>query len=189
VHGANRLGGNGVANSTVFGGIAGDAMAAWLRGRPARAEPDQRAIASALARHQAPFARPAGGLAAIRERLHDCMWEDVGILRTATGLERARTTLNELDAALDATGVDGADRAFNLAWHDWLNLKSLVTVSTAITHAALSRSDSRGAHFREDHPESSALATSTYTVVRLRADALETSHLPVHFTRLAPADA
>jgi len=186
VHGANRLGGNGVANSTVFGGIAGDAIAAWLRNRPALAEPDARAIAAAVAAHEAPFAQPPGDLEALRLRLHACMWDDVGILRTATGLTRALATLRDLDAALDATGVADGDHAFNLTWHDWLNLKSLVAVSTAITHAALARDDSRGAHFREDHPASGALDASTFTVVRQRDGAIETMHAPVRFTRLAP---
>jgi succinate dehydrogenase flavoprotein subunit len=186
VHGANRLGGNGVANSTVFGGIAGDAIAAWLRDRPGLAEPDTRAIAAAIAAHEAPFAQPPGDLEAIRLRLHACMWDDVGILRTANGLRRALATLRDLDVALDATGVADGDRAFNLTWHDWLNLKSLVAVSTAITHAALARDDSRGAHFREDRPASGALAASTYTIVRQRDGSIETAHAPVRFTRLAP---
>jgi fumarate reductase flavoprotein subunit len=189
VHGANRLGGNGVANSTVFGGIAGDAIAAWLRERPARAEPDARAIAAAVSAHEAPFARPPGDLEAIRGRLHACMWDDVGILRSASGLKRALATLRELDTALDATGVADGDRAFNLSWHDWLNLKSLTAVSTAITHAALARDDSRGAHFREDHPENGPTALSTYTIVRQRAGAIETARAPVRFTRLAPPQA
>jgi fumarate reductase flavoprotein subunit len=187
VHGANRLGGNGVANSTVFGGIAGDSMAAWLRAQPRRhAEPDPRAVTAAVAAYEAPFVRPPGDIEALRERLHACMWDDVGILRTSAGLARALATLHEISTALDATGVGDGDRAFNLTWHDWLNLTSLVAVSTAIAHAALARDDSRGAHYRDDHPYSGPLAASTYTVVRLRDGALETTHAPVRFTRSAP---
>jgi fumarate reductase flavoprotein subunit len=187
VHGANRLGGNGVANSTVFGGIAGDSIAAWLRRQPQRhADPDLRAVTAAVAACETPFARPPGDLETLRERLHACMWDDVGILRTAAGLTRALATLREIDTALDATGIADGDRAFNLTWQDWLNLKSLVAVSTAIAHAALARGDSRGAHYREDHPDSGPLDASTYTVVRLRDGALETTHAPVRFTRCPP---
>ena len=99
VHGANRLGGNGVANSTVFGGIAGDAMAAWVRTEGAWVAPDEAAIAASVARHEAPFAQPPASLEPIREALFDCMWDDVGILRTADGLRRAAATLAELDAS------------------------------------------------------------------------------------------
>jgi len=191
VHGANRLGGNGVANSTVFGGIAGDAIARWLRARPTHpAPPDAAAVDAARARHAAPLERaPSGTLETLRESLHATMWDDVGILRTAAGLARAARSLDAIDGELDATGVGGGSRAFHMAWHDWLNLRSLVHVSKAIVRAAIAREDSRGAHFREDHPQSGALAASTYTVVRQRADALETTHAPVRFTRMAPPPA
>ncbi len=186
VHGANRLGGNGVANSTVFGGIAGDTMAAWLRDRAGLSIPDAAQVTAGISAHEAPFAQPPGDLEAIRERLAACMWDDVGILRTAAGLERARATLAELDVALRTTGVVDGDRAYNLAWHDWLNLASLIEVSKVIASSALARENSRGAHFREDHPEPGALAASTYTVARIEGGAIAVSHAPVRFTRLAP---
>ncbi len=101
----------------------------------------------------APFARPAEGLHPIREALYDCMWTDVGIMRDQVGLLRARDTLAGLGERLSRAGVAGPDRAFNLTWHDWLNLRSLIAVSQVITEAALAREDSRGAHFREDFPQ------------------------------------
>ncbi|MEO7056053.1 MAG: FAD-binding protein, partial [Caldimonas sp.] len=188
VHGANRLGGNGVANSTVFGGIAGDRMAAWVRAEGRWHEADEVAIADSVARHEAPFANPRGSIEPIREALFDCMWEDVGILRTAAGLERALATLDRLDAELAATGVADGDRAFNLSWHDWLNLKSLIAISRVIATSALAREDSRGAHFREDHPEAGDLPGSTYVVVRQSGAALVIRREPVRFTRVVPGE-
>jgi fumarate reductase flavoprotein subunit len=186
VHGANRLGGNGVANSTVFGGIAGDRMARWVRAEGRRLEPDRAAIAASIAMHEAPFASAPGNIDPIREALFDCMWEDVGILRTAEGLEKALRRLDELDAQLARVGVADGDRAFNLSWHDWLNLKSLIAVSRVIASSALAREDSRGAHFREDHPETGDLPTSSYIVVRQSASGLEIRREPVRFTRVMP---
>jgi fumarate reductase flavoprotein subunit len=186
VHGANRLGGNGVANSTVFGGIAGDCMAAWVRREGRWRDGDEAAISQSVARHEAPFAQPAGNLETIRDALFDCMWEDVGILRDARGLDRALSTLAELDAQLDGTGVADGDRAFNLSWHDWLNLKNLIAVSRVIATSALAREDSRGAHFREDHPEAGDLPSSSYIVVTQHGDSLAMHREPVRFTRVAP---
>lgn len=190
VHGANRLGGNGVANSTVFGGIAGDAMAAWIGHSDWRA-PDEDAIVRTIARSEHPFRQPAGQLQAIRDALYETMWQDAGIIRTAAGLTRAGDTLAELAARLDRCGIDDGARTFHLTWHDWLNLDNLIAVSRAIVAAALAREDSRGAHFRDDHPEAGDLATSTYTVVRAReaaraGDDLSVSHEPVKFTRVQP---
>ena len=84
------------------------------------------------------------------------------------------------------SGAPDGDRRYNLTWMDRLNLESLVSVSRAICAAALARTDSRGAHFREDFPETSDLATSRYTVVRERSGALQVGTEPVVFTRVRP---
>jgi fumarate reductase flavoprotein subunit len=186
VHGANRLGGNGVANSTVFGGIAGDAMADWVRREGHFRAPDEAAIAAAVVRAEAPFQRSAGDLEAVREALYDCMWADVGILRTAATLQRGLHKLAELDLQLSRTGVADIDRAFHIGWHDWLNLKNLVAVSRVIALSALAREDSRGAHFREDFPATGELDTSHYIVVRQRGDEPGLTREPVRFTRVTP---
>ena len=192
VHGANRLGGNGVANSTVFGGIAGDSIAAWLAREGAWREPDAASLASAVARAEAPFAgrrASPGAFEAVRERLFEMMWDDAGIVRDAAGLARAAAALDGLSAELEATGVDGGMRAFNHAWHDWLNLASLIEVSGAIVAAAAARTDSRGAHYRSDFPEPGDLARSAY--IRVRADGsrgYEVVPCPVAFTRVRPGE-
>jgi len=186
VHGANRLGGNGVANSTVFGGIAGDSMAEWVTKHGSWRAADEAAIEHSMHEHLAPFTMAPGNLEPIREALFDCMWEDVGILRDAKGLQRALATLAGLDSQLSTTGLADGDRGFNLSWHDWLNLRSLIAVSRVIATSALAREDSRGAHFREDHPETGALAGSTYIVIRQDGQELSTSREPVHFTRVTP---
>ncbi len=139
VHGANRLGGNGVANSTVFGAIAGDTMAAWVAREGGWREPDEGLITAAAARASKPLAQPPGDLEAIRESLYRIMWEDAGIVRDAASLTRALDSLHELRARLHAIGVHGSDLRYNLTWHDWLNLDSLVDVSAAICTAALGR--------------------------------------------------
>ncbi len=191
VHGANRLGGNGVANSTVYGGIAGEAMAAWVASEGVWRTPDEIAITLATAAAEAPFTRKAGGVAdieTIREALYDCMWDDVGVLRTRVGLERAAVRLRELAQQLEQICVATGSRAFNLTWHDWLNLSNLIAVSQVITQAALAREDSRGAHFREDFPETGDLPTSTYTVVRERDGTRNLTREAVQFTRVKPGE-
>ncbi len=187
VHGANRLGGNGVANSTVFGGIAGDHMAAWA-GDARLQEPDEAAVQQAIERCELPFAQPAGDLNAIRDALAEVMWTDVGIIRSAQQLENASQRLGELQQQLRASGVDGDARAYNVTWHDWLNLDSLIQISQAITAAALARCDSRGAHFREDYPETGELETSGFTCISLKGEELDVRFEPVSFTRVQPGE-
>lgn len=188
VHGANRLGGNGVANSTVFGGIAGDAMAAWLAQNRRHREPDAEAIDAGMAQALQPFARKPGDLNRLRESLLDTMWDDVGVIRDAAGLGRGLATLAAIEGELMELGVADGDRAFNPTWHDWLNLRSLVEISKVIAMAALRRENSRGAHYREDFPGEGDLATSTYTVVRELDGRLDISEAPVAFTIVKPGE-
>jgi fumarate reductase flavoprotein subunit len=188
VHGANRLGGNGVANSTVFGAVAGDTMAHWVRGR-ALCDPDGAVIEAAVAACERPFRnRTITHLETLREKLYDTMWNKVGIIRDAAGLEAARTELASLDAELDSTGLADGARAFNLTWHDWLNLKSLVAASSAIAAAAAARRDSRGAHFRSDFPQPGPLEHSEFTSIRLIEGKLALCMKPVSFTRVRPGE-
>src|SRR5262245_46237590 len=188
MHGANRLGGNGVANSTVFGGIAGDTIPLWIKAHAAHRAPDETVVAAEAERATHPFTRPPGDVNRLRERLLDTMWDDVGVVRDRAGLDRARAALDDIEAELLATGVPDQDRAFNVTWHDWLNLRSLVETSRAIALAAARRENSRGAHFREDFPDPGDLATSTFTVVRQRAGTIEVAEQPVRFTIVRPGE-
>ena len=188
MHGANRLGGNGVANSTVFGGIAGDAMPRWIAANPLRRTPDEDALDVEMTRALHPFTRRQGSLNELRERLLDTMWDDVGVMRDAAGLKRAIASLGAIEAELLDTGIADNDRAFNLSWHDWLNLRSLTETSRVIALAALKRENSRGAHFRIDFPEPGELATSTFTVARARPDGIEITEQPVEFTHVKPGE-
>jgi len=188
VHGANRLGGNGVANSTVFGAIAGDTMAGWVPREGAWREPAAGALEEAAARVSRPLGHPPGNLDEIREALYAVMWEDAGIVRDEASLLRALASLAGLRERLHATGIHGDDLRYNLTWHDWLNLDSLVSVSSAICTAALGRTDSRGAHFRADHPQAGDLAHSAFSRVKMEGGQLDLSWKAVEFTRVRPGE-
>ncbi|MFQ5995705.1 MAG: L-aspartate oxidase [Acidiferrobacterales bacterium] len=188
VHGANRLGGNGVANATVFGRIAGDEMASWAAATGAFLMPDKNAIDQAMRQSRRPLNRPAGTIEPIRERLYNVMWDDVGIIRDAEGLKRAKAVLTELDDELESTGVSGSALAFNVTWHDWLNLKNLILVSLAITEAALAREESRGAHYRADFSTTGDLASSAFTRTLFTDGTIVVDTERVHFTRVKPGE-
>ena len=187
VHGANRLGGNGVANSTVFGGIAGDVMAKWVVNQPL-AECNMAEVAASIKAHEAPLERAPGDIEQIRDALADVMWNDVGISRSKESLYRARTKLDELDHSLNQMGVGDLQRAYNLTWQDWMNLRNLILVSKSVTEAAIARENSRGAHYREDFTEPGDLDTSYFTAVKLLNSQLLIENRPVLFNRVKPGE-
>jgi fumarate reductase flavoprotein subunit len=188
MHGANRLGGNGVANSTVFGGIAGDTMPEWIARNPAPRASDEHVLDAEVARALHPFTRKPADLNRLRERLMDTMWDEIGVIRDAAGIDRGIASLADIEAELIATGVPASDRRFDLTWHDWLNLRSLVEVSQVIARAAKARENSRGAHFRADFPAPGDLASSRFTVARQQAGALAITEEPVRFTHVRPGE-
>jgi fumarate reductase flavoprotein subunit len=188
MHGANRLGGNGVANSTVFGGIAGDVMPRWIAQNPGHRAADPDLLAFEVARAEDPFSRRAGDVNALRETLLDTMWDDVGVVRDRSSIERGLAAIDAIEAELLATGIADRDRRFSLTWHDWLNLRSLCEISRVIALAASRRENSRGAHYRSDFPEPGDLATSTFTVARQNAGRIEMTDVPVKFTHVKPGE-
>ncbi|QEK94860.1 FAD-binding protein [Achromobacter insolitus] len=188
VHGANRLGGNGVANSTVFGGIAGDSMAAYVAKSGQWRDPDTRIIERGVERAEFPFSRRAGRIHELRDALSQTMWDDVGVLRRRDAMEHGLSAIAGHHAALRDIGVADGDRRYNLTWHDWLNLESLVDISKVITLAALARENSRGAHYREDFPEAGDLHTSSYTRVSAQDGEIALEMVPVSFDIVRPGE-
>ncbi len=186
-HGSNRLGGNGVANSTVYGGIAGDTMGRDVTGMALR-DPDEAVLTAEIDRASHPFNRKPALIQPLRKTLQDRMWDDVGVMRDAAGMNRGLAGIAEVSDALMDAGVDASNLAFNLTWHDWLNLRSLCDISDVIARAGLARENSRGAHFREDFPDAGAMEDSDFTVVQMKDNQLNVTRQPVDFSIVRPGE-
>ena len=186
-HGSNRLGGNGVANSTVYGGIAGDTMGADV-GKMHLREPDEDVLAAEFARAIYPLSKKPDLVLPLRKHLQDLMWEEVGVMRTEAGMKRGLTGIADVSDALMNVGVDDSNLAFNLTWHDWLNLRSLCDISEVITKAGITRENSRGAHFREDFPEPGAMEDSEFTVAQQTSEGVSVTREPVEFSIVRPGE-
>jgi succinate dehydrogenase / fumarate reductase flavoprotein subunit len=164
LHGANRLGGNSLSDLLVFGKRAGEHAARFASDTPAGAV-DEAQVAAAAAAALAPFDRGAAGEGAyqVQHDLQDTMQDLVGIVRRHDEMERALGELERLSERAAQVGVTG-NREYNPGWHTALDLPNLLTVSEAIARSALERRESRGGHFRDDHPEKDA-AFSTFNIV------------------------
>ena len=151
LHGANRLGGNSLSDLLVFGRRAG--LAAADHAKTVQNTPLDPAQIEAAARELlAPFERKEGeNPYTIHRDLQDVMQNLVGIFRTREDLTRAMAELGKLKARAEHLSVEGS-RMFNPGWHLAQDLKSMLTVSEAVTRSALAREESRGAHCRIDYP-------------------------------------
>ena len=187
-HGSNRLGGNGVANSTVYGGIAGDVMGVDATKMNALHDVDETVLDEELARAIAPLSAKPGNIQDLRNRLMNVMWDDVGVMRDASGIKRGIERIAALKLEMETIGVASNNLAFNLSWHDWLNLQSLIHTSEVIAKAGLSRENSRGAHFREDFPDAGPMDQSYFTVAKAGDEGIEVSRKAVEFTIVKPGE-
>jgi succinate dehydrogenase / fumarate reductase flavoprotein subunit len=169
LHGANRLGGNSLSDLLVFGKRAGDAAAAFAR-QNAALDVDSNQVQRATAAALEPFERAGGeNPYQIQHELQDVMQDLVGIVRRQDEMERALVAVEALQERAQRASVAG-NREYNPGWHTALDLEHLLTVSEAVTRAALERKESRGAHFRDDYPEKDAAAAKFNLVIAKGAD-------------------
>ncbi len=166
LHGANRLGGNSLSDLLVFGhraGLAAAEHAKAVQGTPI----DSAQVAVAAREILAPFERKAGESPyTIHRDLQETMQSLVGIFRTKEDLTRALEELEKLKDRAEQVSVEGS-RLFNPGWHLAQDLRSMLTVSEAVTRSALARQESRGAHSRIDYPGLDAVwGTKNIVIVR-----------------------
>jgi succinate dehydrogenase / fumarate reductase, flavoprotein subunit len=153
INGANRLGGNSLSDLLVFGKRAGEYAARYAKPQAAAEIPADQ-VEAAAKWTLAPFERPEGGEGPyqIQQDLQTMMQDLVGIVRREDEMQRALEGLAKLKERADRVHVPG-NREYNPGWHTALDLHNLLTVSEAITRAALARKESRGGHFRDDYAE------------------------------------
>jgi succinate dehydrogenase / fumarate reductase flavoprotein subunit/fumarate reductase flavoprotein subunit len=185
VHGANRLGGNGVAESTVFGARVGDSVSRWVEGRTAR-EISREQMVSAQSKALEFFSPTTGENPwRLRDELGKVMWERVGIVRSGAGLRQAIEELADLRNRAAKVSITGTP-AFNLTWQQALDLRNMLTASDLIARSALTRAESRGAHYREDFPDLDNSAWLKNIQVRRGGAEAEFWTEPVKLSRLRP---
>jgi succinate dehydrogenase / fumarate reductase flavoprotein subunit len=156
MHGSNRLGGNSLSDLLVFGRRAGLGASSYvesLTDRPAVADAE---VDSAAAMALAPFDPPEEGIEenpyTLQVELQQAMNDLVGIIRKAEEIEQALGKIGEIKKRIRSVTVEG-HRQFNPGWHLAVDLRNMVMVSECVAKAALRRTESRGGHTRDDHPQ------------------------------------
>jgi succinate dehydrogenase / fumarate reductase flavoprotein subunit len=165
LHGANRLGGNSLSDLLVFGQRAGE-YAAQQAATATFGQINQDDIERAAAESLRSFGDGGGeNPYAIHEELRSMMQSLVGIVRTDEDL---RSALERIAVLRDraANAKVGGNIQYNPGWHLALDLKNMLDISEAVTRAALERAESRGAHTREDYPNTESEWGKVNVIVR-----------------------
>ena len=178
MHGANRLGGNSLSDLLVFGQRAGQYAAQSAAGT-SPGTIDQDEVEQAAAESLRAFGEGGGANPyAIHEELRETMQSLVGIVRTEEDLRRALEKIDALRGRAAKARV-GGNIQYNPGWHLALDLKNMLDISEAVTRAALERTESRGAHTREEYPDSDQEWGKVNLIVRQTRDGIEVAREPL----------
>ncbi len=189
VHGANRLGGNSLLETVVFGKLAGQGIGKSLSSsgfgaRPAEADrkedrkADEKAVLKKLSeedgRVKALLARDSGvKMAGLRDELKKLMFESFGVFREGKKMEEGLEKLLELKSHYPEVYIDNKSAVFNQALIYALELRGLFDIAEAVSRGAIARKESRGSHARTDYPDRDDENFLAHTIYRLEGPGSE----------------
>ena len=193
VHGANRLGGNSLLDTIVFGRLAGRHAAAYAKGQGGEAvkKDSEKILAGTLAETEkrANWVLGAAGPedpADLRDELRESMFLNVGLFREEKAMAAGLEKVLELKARYPRIGIRNRDLKYNLDWVRNLELLGMILVAEAIVVGALGRQESRGSHFRVDHRDRDDAKFLKHTIARLTPDGARLEYRPVTITKWQP---
>jgi succinate dehydrogenase/fumarate reductase flavoprotein subunit len=189
VHGANRLGGNSLLETVVFGARAGEAAAHYAQetfdGRaveatPAAARDFERRLREMMDREDGPQQHE------LRDSLADTMQEKVGVFRTGGDLKEAQATVADLRERFKSVVVTDKGRTFNQSLLHTIETGWLLDLAQCMVDGALTRTESRGAHSRTDYPERDDDNWMKHTLSYLEDEQIRLDYSEVAMTKYQP---
>ncbi len=187
VHGANRLGGNSLLETIVFGRRAGVRAAESIRDCHLPSIPESH-LQDQAQRVKTLFTNPGPERAwQIRDDLGKTMSLNLGIFRTKTSMQEAHGAIQDLKRRARHMCVQDTGQVFNTDLIQALELQCLLDIAETIVVSAVGREESRGAHYRADFPTRNDKAWLRHTISRRHTDGPQLSYTPVTITRFPPA--
>ncbi len=193
VHGANRLGGNSLLETIVFGRLAGKHASGYVKGEGgAKAKAGaEKVLAKTLTETEkrVEWVRNASGSedpAGLRDELRESMFANVGLFRERKAMAKGLDKVRELRSRYPKIGIRNRGLKYNLDWARNLELEGMLLVAEAIAAGALARKESRGSHFRTDYKERDDTNFGKHTIARLGPDGPRLEYRPVTITKWQP---
>lgn len=193
VHGANRLGGNSLLETVVFGRRAGAAAVGYVQGAHQRADATaagERAVAATQARVDGLAARGRGGEDpyAVRLDMTNTMKDHFGVFRDAATMQAGLEKMLALKARVGRIGLGYVGSVLNLDLIRTLELEGMVDVALAIAAGALARTESRGSHSRTDYPERNDADWLRHTLATYHPEGPQLGSSPVSLGMFEPQE-
>lgn len=190
VHGANRLGGSALPEMGVFGKRAARRAAEYAASMNKAKDPEVNQINIEIKRIQSIFDRPMGVNAyTMKKRLQQAMWEGAFVIRSEESLVHARKELEKIRNEIRTVGLSTKTKCYNHELREILETEMMLDVGDMITRAAQMRTETRGAHYREDYPEQDDRNWIKNIVIKNKDSEMVLTTEDVVMTRLFPGGA
>lgn len=190
IHGANRLGGNSVADVVLFGKYAGLGAKETAQRRNFSETDKLEAETQKWKRKFDDIRNKQTGISmfSIRDRLAETMWYNVGIFRTEKEMEKALQTIEQLlEEYKDAYAGDPSE-TYNMAFINYVEIGNLLKLAKAVTMGAVNRKESRGSHSRADYPKRNDAEFLRHTLIYKEGDQYRLDYIPVKITKYQPEE-
>ncbi len=186
VHGANRLGTNALLDLIVFGKYSGLKAAEYANQQPYPKLPEEPA---AVAMEQLDAIRSGSGKESafeIAREMKEVMFDHVGVFRVEEGMQEAVDKIKELKERFKEIGIDDDGLQYNMNLIETWELSNLLDVAEVTAVSALARTESRGAHSRDDCPDRDDENWLKHTLAWLEEGGVRLGYKPVQITKYQP---
>ena len=187
VHGANRLGGNTLLECAVFGRRAGEAAASHAKDTPLeRSSPGLLADEERRLQEMGSNTGSEDTVGSVRRELASTMHQQVGVYRDGQGLQQALDKVQELTARYGRVSIANMAGVYNPSLSTYMELGNMLDVAHVVVASALAREESRGVHYRTDHPERDDTNWLQHTLASYGAEGPTLAYKPVVVTQWQP---
>lgn len=190
IHGANRLGGNSVADVVFFGKYAGLGAKQTAKqrsfGTGKKVEDEARKWVETFRKMRSK--NTGKSVFEIRNRMAETMWYNVGIFRTESEMAQALDTINQLLEEYKDTFIGDSATRYNMAFINYVEVGNLLKLAKAVILGAINRKESRGSHSRADYPERNDREFLSHTLIYKQDEEYRLEYLPVKITKYQPEE-
>ncbi|MBI5892751.1 MAG: FAD-binding protein [Deltaproteobacteria bacterium] len=188
VHGANRLGGNSLLDTIVFGRRAGISASIYAKENNIKEFPDYQLKETAHSIAVITNRRQGERGSVIRDELANIMIKNVGVFRDKERLFAAKEKIKELKERYNHVYLEDKGDIFNTELLETIELKNLLTIAECIVLGAINRTESRGAHFRLDYPKRDDETWLKHTMFYKKDDEIKIDYKDVAITKHKPME-